>query len=780
MSNFILKTHKPMLVTLISCVVLSACGGGGGSNSAAVSSAAPSSLPVSSPVTIPESAATPAAPVATPAAPATSTDTEMASASLITVPAKTTATTMVSGDKVTDLVVQNTGAAQTRVPVTFGQVFVPGQIGAGTTVVGRLPDGTSVPLQVDVKARHADGSLRHAVLSTVLPSLAQGASTTIELVKSSTVPANTAATPDAMLGAGFTSNVTIVVDGVTYTASADQLLRTGKYTTWLAGPVATEWMVNAPLKNSAGVAHPYLNARFAMRWYPNAVKKARVELVVENVTTFTPGIRNFTYDVDFKVDGKSAYQQTGLTHLWRARWHQMAWWDGATPAVHLKHNIPYLLASKAVPNYDQSVTVDEGLLQSYATDLTASRIGPMKTGMAVGYMPMSGGRPDIAPLPGWTAAYLLSMDIRAKNAMMVTADGSGSFSNHYRDEATGQPVRLDNAVNRLITTHSNFLYRGPLPVPRCANDNWNLCVTPYESDVAHQPSLTYVPYLVTGDLYYLEEMQFFAAANPLGTDPGAHGYELGLVSWDQIRGQAWAMRTLGHVAYITPDDHPLKAYFTTQLNNNLDHYYKNFVVNNPNNLGAYDGTGDIMAESQQSAPWQDDFLTWSFGNLTELGFTKAKPILDWKAKFPVGRMTAPGFCWIEASAYFLTLRAVQNGPVANSFADMYKLHFGDGTHLIDDGDHILKNPQGTSYFDQPCGSQAQADWRTASGTDFWRKGQMVGYSGSNTGFPSNMQPALAVAATTGIPNAAMAWTIFNTRGVKPNYGNGPQWAIVPR
>jgi hypothetical protein len=43
-----------------------------------------------------------------------------------------------------------------------------------------------------------------------------------------------------------------------------------------------------------------------------------------------------------------------------------------------------------------------------------------------------------------------------------------------------------------------------------------------------------------------------------------------------------------------------------------------------------------------------------------------------------------------------------------------------------------------------------------------------------------MQPALAVAATSGIPNAQAAWNIFIKRSVKPDYSSEPEWAIVPR
>ena len=46
---------------------------------------------------------------------------------------------------------------------------------ATNSLVGQLPDGTTLPLQMDVKATHPDGSVRHAVLSAVLPTLAPSA-----------------------------------------------------------------------------------------------------------------------------------------------------------------------------------------------------------------------------------------------------------------------------------------------------------------------------------------------------------------------------------------------------------------------------------------------------------------------------------------------------------------------------------------------------------------------------------------------------------------------------
>ena len=112
-------------------------------------------------------------------------------------------------------------------------------------------------------------------------------------------------------------------------------------------------------------------------------------------------------------------------------------------------------------------------------------------------------------------------------------------------------MRTDNEKNRLISTHMNLAKKGPLPVPRFAG-NKNTLATPYKNDTAHQPSLAYLPYLLTGEYYFLEELHFWATSNSLETDPGNRGYEKGLIHWQQVRGQAWSLRTLGHAAYITP------------------------------------------------------------------------------------------------------------------------------------------------------------------------------------------------------------------------------------
>ncbi|MEF9926325.1 MAG: hypothetical protein RR763_09440 [Massilia sp.] len=677
----------------------------------------------------------------------------------------------------TSIGILNTGAAQSGTPFTFGQAFAPGRLRSGQGLSGRLANGAAVALQADVKASHADGSVRHAIVSGVLPELAPRQLTRLELLPAAAPAPVRPSSLRQLAAAGLDGKVTIAVDGTRYTASLTEALAADKASAWLSGPVVSEWLLDVPLKNAAGQLHPLLTVRFDVRWYSALTKQARIDVIIENAKTFAAGARNLDYDVEIEIAGRLAYALVGLSHYHHARWRHSTWWDPQrAPELHLQPDVANLIATGAVPNYDRSVIPDGRALDALGKRLDTKEAGPMKIGPLTAYMPTAGGRNDIGPLPGFSVLYLLSMDARARAAMMAAADGSGSWPIHYRDERTGYPVRTDSAANKGITTHGNLAHRGPLPVPRCAADG--SCKTPYSPDTAHQPSLAYLPYLLTGDYYYLEELQFWAASNPLGTDPGNAGDGQGLVRWQQVRGQAWSLRTLGHAAYITPDAHPLKAYFTKQVDNNLAFYHAAYVAGNPNRLGLYDGSGRRAFQINGSAPWQDDFLTWSFGHLAELGFSKALPILEWKAKYAVGRMTAPGYCWIQGAAYSLKFRDDKGSPPFDNFARLYTANFG-GDSIAADG-KVIKHPQGLRYIDQECASQAQADWLSAASNHGWERGRMAGYASSANGFPANMQPALALAATYGIDGAERAWAIFAGRANKPNYGGAPQWAIVPR
>ena len=828
---------KRLLVSLLSIAVLSACGGGGGGSAASDQAAIDdqflargkgnsgtqpgnngkgskdgSTTPTSPTTDDTTTQPAPTTDTEAPLAPSTGTGTDTTSPSAdTTTPAPTPApepapappptsqiSSIVAGPAInlpgaiTTVAIDSTAStSQANVPVTFGQVFKQGDVLPSEKLTGKLADGSAIPIQVDIKATHADGSLRHAIISAVLPSLPAGKSMSIGLVKTAeTATVVPATSPTTLTNAGFTASANITLGGQVYSASADELLKNGKVTIWLSGPIVNEWHVWAPLK-AGGAEHPHLTARFAIRSYAG-MNKARVDVTIENNWAYESGPQNFTYDAQVVVGEQNAYSKAGLTHYRQARWRKVFWWGGQ-PNIYIKHNTAYLITTRALPNYDQSIAISETSLNALITKWESKNSEPMAPGIVNPLMPTAGGRPDIGPFPQWAAQYLLSMDTRAKNVTLGTGDLAGSWPIHYRDKNTGQPVSLadypymglfgvpSDKVNPTTKLSEAF----PVCGGDCSTSPYN-----YNPDSAHQPSLTYLPYIVTGDYYYLEELQFWANWNMLRANPYYRNFDKGLVKWDEVRGQAWSTRTLGHAAYITPDTHPMKQYFAERVKNNLDWYNTTYVNGNPNQLGYIDGSGSnafkaILYTTPSGAqtgiaPWQDDFFTWSAGHLNELGFSNAQPLLAWKAKFPVGRLTAAGYCWIDGAAYTLAVRSSSTSAPYATFKEAYlsTMRAADGTPLI--------NSTGAQYLNQACNSQAQADWRTQKDKDenvrrsAWQVGEMTGYADSTIGYPSNMQPALAVAAQSGIQNAQTAWEIFIKRPIKPDYSAEPQWAIVPR
>lgn len=667
----------------------------------------------------------------------------------------------VAGSNITDFKIESTANTdQLNVPFTIGQVFAPGDLPVGNNLFGSLPDGSKISLQLDVKATHSDGSIRHAILSGILPKLNQGQSTTITINKTTqaTVTGNNLTLAD-LVASGLDSTVTATVAGQAYSASLAALLKNGQAKTWISGPIAGEWIVLGPLTTAAGAAHPHLTAQFAVRRYAGT-NATRVDVTVENGWAYQASPQNFTYDAQIQVAGQNVYSKSGLTHYSHARWRK-TFWANLTPQAHVRHNTAYLINSRAVPNYDQSLVIPEATLASWLTNWQKSNTDPMGMGLAQSYMPTTGGRPDIGLLPGWEASYLLSMDKRLKDVTLGTADLAGSWSIHYRDQNTGRPVSVldfpymtilgnpGDTFNPVTKKYESF--------PTCSGDCANNVNT---ADSAHEPSFNYLPYIVTGDYFQLEELEFWAMWNVFKTNPGYRGNIAGLIHQAQVRDQAWSLRTMADAAYILPDQDSLKVAFNTFVKNNIAWYLANYVspsgVNN-NSFGALVGDSAIGYNNNTGiAPWMDDFFTSAVGHVIELGFVDAKPLLVWKAQFPIARMTDPGFCWIFGAIYSLNIRDTQTSPLYTNYQQAY----------------LASQPANITSL--PCAGDAMAAALQL------KTGEMTGYSSEPTGFPSNMQPALAYSADSGATNGAKAWSVFSARAVKPDYTTGPQFAIIPR
>jgi hypothetical protein len=225
-----------------------------------------------------------------------------------------------------------------------------------------------------------------------------------------------------------------------------------------------------------------------------------------------------------------------------------------------------------------------------------------------------------------------------------------------------------------------------------------------------------------------------------------------------VRGQAWSLRTLGEAAWITPDSDPLKADLRHILDANLAWYNASYTDNpDANQLGALThGYAVAYDKNTGLAPWMDDFFTSAVGHVAELGFPQAKKLLAWKVTFPVARMRAKGACWITAAQYNLKVRDNATAPFYTSMAQVWQAS------------------NSAAMRELPCAGPEMAQSLKL------KTGEMTGYAGTSTGYPANMQPALAFGADAGGKEGLEAWNLFSERTIKPDYANSPQFAIIPR
>lgn len=729
------------------------------------------------------------------------------------------------------ITLRNTSDINKNIPFTFATVLHEGDIDRNSGFILKS-DKQSIPLQANVKALYGDSSAKHVILSGVIPRLDKGSEISAQLQAITKTKVSPAVSLEQLKKYSLNSTAELIAENKNYKVSVNDALLSANSVikSWLRGNEVNEWIVYTPFSDSlTGQSHPHLSAVISVRVYGN-FSNVLLSIAVENNWTYQESPQNFSYNARININGQTK-QYDNLVHSRASRWRTSHWLKPAA-TLHIEHDSEYLIDSKAVPSYDKNLigrlfsSRDQhfrnewknGKVDYYVTKdgyngtpgkpgtvhFRMNKIGPMGIGLAQRYMPRTGGRDDIGPLPSWAASYLLSQSTTSKQVMMGMADLAASWPIHFRDKNTLLPVSINQYP--YVAHHKR-------PSVSIAPDGRNYhtalckaglenCISPYTPDTAHQPSFAYLPYLISGDYFLLEELHFWANYNFLKMNPVFREKEKGLFINDmEDRGQAWSMRTLAQTAAITPDDHPLKNYFTEKLQYNIQRYTQEYVENSPNNYGM------LKLHHAISLPWQDDFFTWSIGHVVDLGFTSAISLRQWKSAFSVKRMgfsnnQTDDYCWVFAAPYHLVASDDSGTTAMASIADIYQAtnsnitpHApGKGKNAFSDGNKTCASSEMTAALNhfhhtlkyQDNGYTVHSPFRNYT----FIQNEMQGYSRSAMGFPSNLQIALATAVDANIPQAEQAWARFLSRSVKPdypehagllyNYRGTPNFAIVPR
>ena len=565
-----------------------------------------------------------------------------------------------------------TGKAQAAGEITFGHVFKQGDLAHGKYLVAVI-DGREVPVQLDVKATNEDGSVRHALLTIAQPSLAAGATVNLMLKVVDHPPAGNAIKAADVLARGYDVDINLSLknaDGTvtkfTVDAAAElaHAAANGTLKTWISGPLASEFRVVKAIND-------HLNVTLDIRAFKDGSVRTDVIMGVES--SYKPGMQSFyNYDIQVLEHGSIAYAKANIAHYRNTTWHKEVW-SGGQPDIHVVYDVDYLEQTGAVASIDSSM----GVLASTVGLPSGANTDPMGNAMIYKKMSDVGGRSDIGIMPAWHARYLASQDATALKTMLANADASGSIPWHYRDEATGEYLRIDQHPKLWMDGRTNWPEFG---ADGLANGFAKGTAVGWEMDTAHQPALNYLPYLVTGSQYYLDGLMAQSSYSIASYAPHYRGWGDGFIDFDQVRGRAWTWRNMSDSAFIAPDDSELKTYFNDMLENNMDALVKRYITD-----GAMDKYGQIegffrhdMWPDGDLLVWQSDFVAMVLGTIAERGNTQAVELLKWMDNFTSGRFIHgdDGFDPRFGAAYMLKVNSTGNGPVYTTWGDFFKGSFG--------------------------------------------------------------------------------------------------------
>jgi hypothetical protein len=426
----------------------------------------------------------------------------------------------------------------------------------------------------------------------------------------------------------------ITIAGVKYVATpsgAPQSL-------WLSGSQVTEgrWLV------SFG-NHPSRKLRLDQRTFSDGAVKC--DSSIENDLNVAQ-TKLETYDVVIKYNGNPIYTRTSVTHGSFARWRYVYWNEGND--ANATADLTTFIAAKAIPNYQTSIITNDNLsvpavpasgsawqvpptgYDANGNKLTSwdiLNLGPM-------HYPMwdYGGREDIGPYPEWVAQFVAFRNPSTRAYMLKIADLAGSWANHITE--------VDDTIPN-VTSKPNFWILRPEttdgtngPANNKAgirpeyDDNYLDGAWRPEVGNAHQPSFSYVPYLITGDHYYEDEMRYWASDAIISWNPTLDGNTFS-INDDEIRGTSWGLRDLVDASVYLPDNDANKSYFRKVVDTTIASIQSDAQAPDVTGLGTI-MLGRSAPDADHSNVTMHFFLAWSLGHAADQGIPNAAtgPAMD--------------------------------------------------------------------------------------------------------------------------------------------------------
>lgn len=355
------------------------------------------------------------------------------------------------------------------------------------------------------------------------------------------------------------------------------------------------------------------------------------------------------YHVRIERGGKKLSETDVPKHWWFSSWR---WQSALRPVIRKTSDL--IKAGLLLPYGDR--------LAKYATPTLPIRYGgPMDSAGLYKAMGTTGERPDIGPVTEWQADYIVTGNRAALAASLIQAEAGGSIPWHMRDENTGAPVDF------YAHPTANWYY-----VPQRDAENIKCTKTEWNVDDAHQPALAYLPYLLTGDPYHLETLQFQGTYNVGWSLYHRALQNLPVLYPGQTRAYAWGLRTLAQLARVTPEKTPRwllpQPYWKRMLDDNLAYFTRTYLDDQKPASAVF----RAATMQDQIGSWQECFLATSMGWAVLVGFKEWQKAFEWKIGSTIA-LSAGKSGWPRqwCSPYYYNLRGPSDGPFYQSWNEAW-------------------------------------------------------------------------------------------------------------
>ncbi len=296
--------------------------------------------------------------------------------------------------------------------------------------------------------------------------------------------------------------------------------------------------------------------------------------VIDSSTTMGDSIDHIPFITDKEIR-ISTY--TFVQDIWRhcagTRWTRTRWIGTPPIELNLDHNLAYLAETRALPNYDASIPISESTLANAYSSWNAARKQIGDAGEIQPIMNLGGLRNEIGPFPTWDIRWAYTGDYRAREQALGNCDLGGSWPLHFRE---GNPAKPNFGKPMSIMTrpdlqvyHVNRFLAGtdaPIPVGPVSFNSASSSLG-WKEESNHIYEFNYIPYLLTGEHWYFEQMAMWnevwvantppatedgRGRGPRKTSGGSFPYEL--------RGMAWSLRSRVQFHWIMPDEYEKDRY----------------------------------------------------------------------------------------------------------------------------------------------------------------------------------------------------------------------------